>query len=191
MENGDAGYETKRDEIRQENAGLLDEFSAWLDEEDVGRKTIDAHLVNADLFVNQFLCNGELPATAAEGPHRVGAFLSDWLPRNAIWIDADTIRRHADSLRHFYAFMHRTGRIADAAYEALLKEIRAGLPQWVAVAENDEEPMADENDDPDAEWAAEGRARRSQSRGPRDPKQPPRGGVHRRRPDRSGLPPPE
>lgn len=186
MTDGDAGFEGRREEIRQENAGLLEEFAAWLGDEDVGDKAIDRHVVNVDLFVNQFLPNGDSPLPAAEGPRRVAAFLGGWLARNALWIDADAIRRHADSLRQFYAFMHRTGRVDDVAHEAIVQEIRARLPHWVALAETEEEPLADDDEDTDSGHEVELRVRRSRPKAPRGPRPMPRGGNERRRPDRAG-----
>ena len=47
-------YEIKCEIIRQDNSHLLEEFMVWMRREQLTEKTIQKHVNNIDLYINEF-----------------------------------------------------------------------------------------------------------------------------------------
>ena len=80
-----------------ENAGLKD-------------KTINNHLSNANLFINDFLIY-HMDATMEEGVTMLGDFLGDFFIRKCMWSTPATVKTTAASLKKFYKSMADLGKL--------------------------------------------------------------------------------
>lgn len=48
-------YEADCEKIRTDNEKLLNQFSEWLQQSNLSKKTIKNHLTNIDFYINDFL----------------------------------------------------------------------------------------------------------------------------------------
>lgn len=141
-----AEYEAECDRIRAENEELLAKFADWLRASNLKESTIDGHVSNIDLYINEFLLY-EDAIEAADGIGDIGYFLGDWFVRKAMWSSQAQIKSNAASLKKFYTFMNEQGLVDDEALQFMKGEIKEEMPEWLATMER--------YDDPDIEDMAE------------------------------------
>ena len=128
--------------IEEENEKLLDDFGEWLEEKGIAPKTIDRHLFNVELYINEFLLNSEA-MDAAEGIDEIGEFLGYWFIKKAMWANKSQIKKNATSLKKFYQFMLEKGKISQESYKELEETIKEEMQEWL--------DTMDRYDDPDIE----------------------------------------
>lgn len=135
-------HDTRCQQARQENAVLLDAFSAWLKQAGLGTATIRSHRYNLDFYLNHYLLHWDI-LTPAEGIGHVGEFLGDWFIRKAMWSNKTTIKANAASLKKFYAFMTERGDTEQQELTALKQQIKDELPEWIDIVERYNNPDLD------------------------------------------------
>jgi len=137
-------YEIECRKLQDENEVLLAEFKDWLVEKGLGAKTIEKHVSNVGIYINQFLLHTD-PIAAKNGAVEIGMFLSYWFIRKALWASKDTIRSAAASLKKFYGFMNEKGLVEKDDFDSMKDEIKECMHNWLATMERYEDP---DNDDP-------------------------------------------
>ena len=133
-------------EIRAENAGLMKQFSAWLESKGLTPKTVDRHVANADFFVNEYLLYDDA-VRPAEGWHRIDSFLGYWFIRKAMWANPASIRSNATSLKKFYAFLQEMRIVDMVALEAVRESVKEGLAEWIATVKRYDDPSITDMDE--------------------------------------------
>lgn len=141
-------YEKECKRIRQENEHLLNEFGIWLFEKKISKNTVNKHLSNIDLYINDFLIY-EDTIEAADGADHVGMFLGYWFIRKAMWASRATIRENAASLKKFYQFLFEKKMVPKESVEFLQTTIKEDMPDWLATLERYDNP---DIEDPDEVW---------------------------------------
>lgn len=99
-----------------ENAGLKD-------------KTINNHLCNVDLFINDFL-GYRMNVTMEEGVTMLDDFLGDYFIRKCMWSTPSTIKTTAASLKKFYKSMADHGKIEKKDYDYVCRDIKESMGYW-------------------------------------------------------------
>ncbi len=122
-------YDEARDEIKAKNREYLDLFEQDLIAEGLKSNTIKRHLVNADLYINNFLLYEE-PFTMDRGTDRIDSFFEEFFIRKCIWSTPMNIKRTAIGIKKFYKCMMAHGFVKKVDYEFLCSEIKGGLATW-------------------------------------------------------------
>jgi hypothetical protein len=142
MLDDESEYDKRCQQIRQENASLLGEFSHWLKKAGLGVATIRSHCTNLDFYLNHFLLCSDL-LMPADGVSCVGEFLGDWFIHKAMWSNKTTVKANATSLKKFYSFMAERGLIKPEEFASLKQQIKDELPAWLGAVEKYNDPDAD------------------------------------------------
>jgi site-specific recombinase XerD len=142
MLDDESDYDIRCQQLRQENAALLGDFSRWLKNAGLGAATIRSHCANLDFYLNHFLLYADT-LTAAEGVGYVGEFLGDWFIHKAMWSNKTTVKANAASLKKFYAFMAERELIKPEEFASLKHQIKDELPDWLGAVERYNDPNVD------------------------------------------------
>ena len=145
MLDDESEYDKRCQQIRQENAALLGEFSHWLKKAGLGAATTRSHCSNLDFYLNHFLLYADL-LMPADGINSVGEFLGDWFIRKAMWSNKTTVKSNATSLKKFYAFMAERGLVTPEESASLKQQIKDELPDWLDAVERYNNPDVDLED---------------------------------------------
>ena len=132
-------------QLRQDNAALLGDFSRRLKKAGLGAATIRSHCTNLDFYLNHFLLYADT-LTPADGVAYVGEFLGDWFIHKAMWSNKTTIKANAASLKKFYAFMAERKLIKPEEFASLKQQIKDELPEWLGAVERYNDPNVDFED---------------------------------------------
>lgn len=124
-------YEIACEKIREENKQYLGLFQAELKAASLSDKTIQRHLSNVDLFINDFLLYEE-PVPMKDGCGHVELFLGDFYIRKCMWSTPGNIKTTAASLKKFYKCMADHGKVKKEEYNWLCETIKNELEQWQA-----------------------------------------------------------
>jgi site-specific recombinase XerD len=145
MLDDDSDYDIRCQQLRQENAALLSDFSRWLKNAGLGAATIRSHCAKLDFYLNHFLLYADT-LTPAEGVCYVGEFLGDWFIRKAMWSNKTTVKSNAASIKKFYAFMAERELIKPDEFASLKHQIKDELPDWLGAVERYNDPDDDFED---------------------------------------------
>ena len=145
MLDDESEYDKRFQQIRQENAALLGEFSHWLKKAGLGAATTRSHCTNLDFYLNHFLLYADL-LTPADGVSSVGEFLGNWFIHKAMWSNQTTVKANAVSLKKFYAFMAERGLVTPEEFASLKQQIKDELPDWMDAVERYNSPDVDIED---------------------------------------------
>ena len=118
----------EKNELR--NKKLIEEFKGWLKNQNLTAKTINKHLSNIDLFLNDYLpyYEGE---TMEEGVESVYSFLGDWFIRKCMWSSRTSIKETASSIKKFYKCMNELGYINNDKYEFVAFVIKENMEEFL------------------------------------------------------------
>lgn len=131
MQDNNEQYEWDGKHIRNENRGLLEEFTSWLKKRGLSSETVNRHINNIDFYINDFLLNS-CQMRAAEGIDEVSLFLGAWFIRKAMWSSEASIKSISTSLKKFYEFMHERGSVSAEEVQDMKNRIKKGLRVWIA-----------------------------------------------------------
>ena len=87
-------YEGESEEIRQNYAKLISEFSTWIGTKGLSKKTIEDDCPNIDFYINEFLLYEDI-VSPEDGALSVGMLLGYWFIQKAIWAAKTSIKSNA------------------------------------------------------------------------------------------------
>ena len=116
--------------IKRENDRCLSVFEADLKEKGLSDKTVQEHLLNAELFLNQYLLNYE-ETDLEDGTAFIDNFFIHFYIRKCMWASQSDLKRVCASLKKFYQCMLRHDWIDEEEYEDVLDQIRLGKDVWL------------------------------------------------------------
>ena len=134
-------YEKKCEEIRRTNAELLELFEKDLS--GLSPKTINRHLANVDLYINDYLLRLDA-LTMEHGIEMIDDFLGYFFICKCMWSTPATIKSTAASIKKFYKCMMKHGKITGREYDALCDEIKTGMEFWQEDCAMYNDPDADD-----------------------------------------------
>ncbi len=135
-------WEAACEKIREDNAKLLEQFEAWLQQKKLSKKTIRTHTENVDLYINEFLLY-EDAVEAKDGADDIGMFLGYWFVKKAMWASPAQIKRNAASLKKFYTFMNEKGEVSKESLTDLKGTIKEEMSEWIATMRRYDDPDID------------------------------------------------
>lgn len=127
-------YETEYKKIKENNTKLLNGFKKWLKKDGVTDETIEEHIFNVDLYINEFLLY-EDAVEAEDGTLDIGMYLGYWFIKKTMWASSTQIKKNVASLKKFYNFLHKENFITTEELKAFLKKIKEDAPSWIASGE--------------------------------------------------------
>jgi len=136
-------YEKACKKIRKDNENLLKEFEVWLKSSGLSDKTVNNHLSNIDLYVNEYLLY-EDATEAKDGAYAIGMFLGYWFIKKAMWASQSSIKSNATSLKKFYTFMHEKNFIDKEDLLNLKETIKDDMPEWLATLKRYDDPSVED-----------------------------------------------
>ena len=141
-------YEQFCEEQGKRNEGFLADFESDLNAKGFTRTTIENHIFNADLFINDYLIRAE-GKTAEEGVDEIGLFMSYFFIHKCMWSTPSAIKSTAASIKKFYKSMVDHQHLSEEAYKSLCEETKEELPDWQKECEeyNNGEDLLDLWDD--------------------------------------------
>ena len=123
-------YEQECDRIHEENEGHLVEFEKYLVDAGLKDATIKRHVSNVDFYINTYLLR-EDAYRIERGCYMTDDFLGYFFIRKCLWSSPTSIKQNAASFKKFYKCMLELGHIEQADYDALLADIKEGMPIWL------------------------------------------------------------
>ncbi len=120
-------YGEKCDKIREENKRYLEVFLE--DINGLSDKTVNAHLGNADFYINDYLLSEEA-LTMDQGIFNINSFLGDYFIRKCMWSTPASIKSTAASIKKFYKSMLEHGFIEKDDYVLLCNTIKENMDEW-------------------------------------------------------------
>ncbi len=123
-------YEKECAKIKAQNQELLTAFRAYLEASRLSQKTVKKHLYNIDFYINEFLLYEELQQPE-EGVRKLNYFFGYWFIRKAMWASVNSIKENIASLKKFYAFLEREGRLDPDHYLDMLEEVKESRQEWI------------------------------------------------------------
>ncbi len=123
-------YEKDCKHIRKENKKLLADFEKELNKSKKSSKTIKKHVMNIDMYLNNFLLYYDAKS-AAKGVTEIGDYLGDFFIRKCMWSSPEQTKQNVTSFRKFYAYMNSIGKVTDEELKQMQFEIKTFLPEWV------------------------------------------------------------
>jgi site-specific recombinase XerD len=128
-------------EIQKENEKHLAGFEKWLCDKGLSQKTINAHVSNVDLYINNYLCYYEDMYDAKHGAGQIYGFLGDWFIRKAMWSSCAHIKANAASIKKFYAYLLEVNVVEQEDYDDLCWTIKENMPDWLGDMKRYDEMM--------------------------------------------------
>ena len=136
-------YERKCNRIRKENEKLLNDFAQWLAQTNLKDKTIQNHIQNVDVYLNDFLLY-EDTVEAKDGWEDIDMFLGYWFIKKCLWASSAQIKASAASLKKFYTFIHQKGLLNQEDLQEFKEMIKEGMPEWIATMERYDDPSIED-----------------------------------------------
>ncbi len=121
-------YEKEFQRVEKNNVKLLSLFEKSL--QGLSDKTIDNHLSNASLFLNEYFYREGLE-NPQEGAEYIDSFF-DFFVRKCLWSSPNTVKQLAASMKKFYKCMYQNNIVDAEAVEDVLDSIKNDLDFWMA-----------------------------------------------------------
>ncbi len=121
----DIDYDQQADQIRTENAVLLEGFETWLKE-----KTVRKHLGNVSFYIDHYLLYDDI-VRPHEGLSAVNGFFNWFFPHKAMWSSVTTAKETVAGLKKFYRYLTEVGLVEASEYQEFLAEAKSEMPEWL------------------------------------------------------------
>ena len=135
-------YEGLCNNIRDDNEKHLKTFQLQLEEKALSEKTIQSHLFNVRLYLNDFLLYNEA-ISMWNGYIYVDEFLGSFFIRKCMWSTPSTIKSTAASLKKFYKCMMECGEVEKEDYRQLCQIVKENTEEWCEVCRDYNDPDQD------------------------------------------------
>lgn len=120
-------YDKEFQRVEENNKKLLSLFKDSLN--GLSEKTIQLHLSNASLFLNEYFYREGLE-DPQEGSSYIELFF-DFFIRKCLWSTPNTVKQLASSIKKFYKCMYQNNVVDINALEDVLLSIKDGLEDWM------------------------------------------------------------
>ena len=127
-------YEEKLKKNKKRNERYINEFEEWLNGKNLVKETIQKHLNNVDLYINDYLNYCDINMME-DGAHMVYSFLGGWFIEKCLWATKSSIKETAASIKKFYQCMSEKKYISDKDYKSLCDELKNGMDDFLDLVE--------------------------------------------------------
>jgi hypothetical protein len=126
----DINYEQVAEQIRAENAVLLEGFGTWLTDSGLKEKTVRKHQGNVSFYIDHYLLYDDI-VRPKEGLSAVNGFFNWFFPRKALWSSVASTKDTVAGLKKFYRYLVEIGHVEAEEYEEFLAEVKSEMPEWL------------------------------------------------------------
>lgn len=130
--------------LTKENKKIVDLFTHWLKNQNLSNKTMNSHLFNVDLFINEYLIDYQF-VNPVKGIAYIDDFMEDFFVRKCMWSNASSVKSTAASLKKFYQCLAHNGKILAKDFDFVKELIKDNMDFWV-------ENVTDYNNFDENEW---------------------------------------
>lgn len=116
-------------EMPAENRNYLELFREDLQKANLSPRTINRHVMNADLFLNDYLWDREEEKMEA-GTGFINSFMGFFIEK-CLWASQTSIRQTAASIKKFYKSMLARNLISAKDYQELTDSIKFFMDEWL------------------------------------------------------------
>ena len=124
-------YDARCKDNEKRNQQFLQLFKDELMQSGLSPKTINRHLCNVELYLNDFL-TWEDVYPMEQGPDEIGMFLGYYFIKKCMWSTPATIKSTAASLKKFYKCMAEHKLIPAEKYSEMAERIKNEMDDWCA-----------------------------------------------------------
>lgn len=108
------------------NEKYMKEFSDWLNAQNLSSKTINKHINNVDLYINDYMNYYEV-TKMEDGVNMAYDFFNDWFIRKCLWVTNNSLKETATSVKKFYHCMCEKGYVDAEGYKFLCLTIKNNM----------------------------------------------------------------
>lgn len=121
-------YDKKIEKNIKRNEKYIKEFEKWLNEKGFVKKTINKHLSNASLYINDYLNYYDI-TKAEDGLDEVFSFLKYWFIEKCMWSSRNSLKETISSLKKFYQYMSENNYVDVTEYNDTFKLIKDNMDE--------------------------------------------------------------
>lgn len=119
-------YEQKVEQNQKRNKKYIKEFTEWLNEKGLSKKTIRKHLDNVKLYINEYLNYYDV-IKVEDGIEEVDDFLEGWFIEKCLFATKTSLKETAASLKKFYQYMSEYNYVKKEDYKQLCSVIKDNM----------------------------------------------------------------
>ena len=119
-------YEQKVEQNQKRNKKYIKEFTEWLNEKGLSKKTIRKHLDNVKLYINEYLNYYDV-IKVEDGIEEVDDFLEGWFIEKCLFATKTSLKETAASLKTFYQYMSEYNYVKKEDYKQLCSIIKDNM----------------------------------------------------------------
>ena len=120
--------------LTKENKKIVDLFKHWLKNQNLSNKTMNSHLFNVDLFINEYLIDYQF-VNPVKGIAYINDFMEDFFVRKCMWSNASSMKTTAASLKKFYQCLADHGKISEKDLNFVKTLIKNNIDFWIETVE--------------------------------------------------------
>lgn len=119
-------YEQKVEQNQKRNKKYIKEFTEWLNEKGLSKKTIRKHLDNVKLYINEYLNYYDV-IKVEDGIEEVDDFLEGWFIEKCLFATKTSLKETTASLKKFYQYMSEYNYVKKEDYKQLCSIIKDNM----------------------------------------------------------------
>lgn len=119
-------YEQKVEQNQKRNKKYIKEFTEWLNEKRLSKKTIRKHLDNVKLYINEYLNYYDV-IKVEDGIEEVDDFLEGWFIKKCLFATKTSLKETTASLKKFYQYMSEYNYVKKEDYKQLCSIIKDNM----------------------------------------------------------------
>lgn len=119
-------YEQKVEQNQKKNKKYIKEFTEWLNEKGISKKTIRKHLDNVKLYINEYLNYYDV-IKVEDGIEEVDDFLEGWFIEKCLFATKTSLKETTASLKKFYQYMSEYNYVKKEDYKQLCSIIKDNM----------------------------------------------------------------
>ena len=117
-------------ELKKQAEIYLNDFENYLNTQTtLKEKTIRRHVLNASLFIEDYLIYRELE-DVIQGITSIGMFFTYFYTRKCMWSTPANIKTTAASIKRFYKYLYEVNVIQKDDYQLLCNIIKTDMESW-------------------------------------------------------------
>ena len=118
-------------EAEERNEKYLDIFEKEFQESGLSKKTINGHLSNVSLFLNDYLVYYQEDTKMEDAVGCVDDFLGYFFIRKCMWATPSSLKATAASIKKFYKCMVSNGLVNEYDYKHLCDELKENMDGYL------------------------------------------------------------
>lgn len=127
-------YDLLVEKNEKRNEKFLNEFSDWLEKQNLVEKTIRKHVSNIDLYINCYLTWSEI-RKMEDGVYEIDYFFRYWYVEKCMFSTVNSLKEMFGSLKKFYKCMNELNYVSDENYNKICEIIKENKDDYIEYME--------------------------------------------------------